>query len=172
MSKGSKKFLIIAIILILIILSGIVFVNKILPKIMTSYLTGENAPEFMGEINSQIRQNAVYFNQALKDNGISNDQAVDIIKNFDYNDLKEIQTELQAEGYKDSKKCAEIIASHIDSESVDKDKITKLLEDNITPAMLEQGINQLANTKPALVKAALPTLQEIAIKTLKETEGQ
>lgn len=172
MSKGLKKFIIIAIIIILVILSGIMFVKKILPKIMTNYLTSENAPEFMGDLNTQIKQNALIFNQVLKENGISNDQAVQIIKGLNYKDLEAIQSDLQFEGFNDNEKCAEIIVSHIGNDSVDKEKMKKLIIENITPAMLENGINQLSDTKPVYVKMILPSLQEIAVKSLMDAEKQ
>lgn len=164
--KKSKKPAVIIGILIFIVVAGVLFYYLALPKLAVRYMKSDRAPEFVRELNRQIEGNSAAIQQSLSSFGVSNKEAVAIIASLEYDDIVNIQTELDKSGYKDREECADIILSRLESEDVDKKKLRAAIVENISVDELRSGMQQFSQLNPAAVKAAFPVLKELAGQSL------
>jgi len=161
-----KKSVIALLIVILIVFLGVLFYFYVLPKLAVRYMRSDQAPEFLQEVNTKIENNSALVRKTLSSYGISNEQAVKIVKSMDFDDIKYIQTELSREGYNNKGECADIILSRIDDEEIDKEKLKAGIVENISLSELQWGMDEFANLDPGVVKAALPVLKEMFSQSL------
>ncbi len=164
--KKRKKPIVILTILILLILAGVLFYYLALPELAVRYMKSDRAPEFVKELNRQIEANSEGIRRSLSGYGVSSEEAAEIIRSIDYDDIEYIQVELAKEGYNDREKCADIILSRVESKDVDKEKLRAAIVENISMDDLQAGMEQFSQLNPAAVKAALPVLKEMAGQTL------
>ncbi len=174
MEKKRKKGWLIAILVVLvIILILLLSIYVLIPKIISSALSGGAASNFIPE---QYKENIKEINSILENNlgqlekiGITNEQAKKILSSIEYSTFESITSELTEKEINDTDELIDLLSKNIDLSSID---IEKIKNENFSYLSLEEVktvLNQIKKN-PQLLRIGFFVSKRTAVEILNKSK--